>query len=138
MSVARLRLWLFLCLSLIFVARLAPPSLAWPPRPPPPPPGPPHRSLAPQSVSAFAPLADPARSPIGRGAFEGYLGTDETQWAEWNPTALVAAYAGPDLHILVDQVRDGGPGGPGQGRGRKGRGRKERGRGRGRGCDSRV
>jgi len=56
-------------------------------------------------VSAFAPISDPAQCPIGRSAFEGYLGPNEAAWAEWSPTALVASYSGPALNLLIDQVR---------------------------------
>ena len=57
------------------------------------------------SVSAFAPIGAPSQCPWGRKAFTGYLGTDESLWAEHDATALMAArhtapYPGG---ILIDQ-----------------------------------
>lgn len=56
-----------------------------------------------RSVSAFAPIAHPSECPWGVKAFTGYLGPDRAAWAAYDPTELVKGYAGPDLHILVDQ-----------------------------------
>ena len=58
-----------------------------------------------KSVSAFAPICAPSQCPWGRKAFTGYLGTDESLWAEHDATALMAAlhtapYPGG---ILIDQ-----------------------------------
>ena len=55
-----------------------------------------------RSVSAFAPIAAPARCPWGQKAFGGYLGADPECWAEYDASALVArrTFAG---RILVDQ-----------------------------------
>ena len=54
------------------------------------------------SVSAFAPISNPAAVPWGQKAFTGYLGADRAAWDEWDATALLRrrAYPGP---ILVDQ-----------------------------------
>ena len=55
-----------------------------------------------QSVSAFAPISNPAAVPWGQKAFTGYLGPDRAAWDGWDATALLrrGAYPGP---ILVDQ-----------------------------------
>ena len=57
------------------------------------------------SVSAFAPIANPAAVPWGVKAFTGYLGPDRGAWAEWDASLLMRArpYPGP---ILVDQGRE--------------------------------
>lgn len=55
-----------------------------------------------RSVSAFAPIAAPMRSPWGRKAFSAYLGPDESTWRAWDATALLEDGARlPEL--LVDQ-----------------------------------
>lgn len=57
------------------------------------------------SVSAFAPIANPAAAPWGEKAFTGYLGPDRAAWAAWDSSLLMRErpYPGP---ILVDQGRD--------------------------------
>ena len=57
-----------------------------------------------RSLSAFAPIAAPTRSPWGRKAFTGYLGADESAWREYDASELVAVrpFHSP---ILVDQGR---------------------------------
>ncbi len=54
------------------------------------------------SVSAFAPIANPAAVPWGEKAFSNYLGRERASWAEWDASELMrrSAYPGP---ILVDQ-----------------------------------
>ena len=42
------------------------------------------------SVSAFAPIANPARCPWGRKAFSAYLGDDESRWSAYDACALIA------------------------------------------------
>ena len=54
-----------------------------------------------RSASAFAPIAHPSACPWGRKAFSGFLGADEAAWAAYDPTALVAAYKGPALHLKI-------------------------------------
>lgn len=57
-----------------------------------------------RSVSAFAPIAAPARCPWGRKAFTGYLGADESTWLAHDASALMAASTTPFPHgILIDQ-----------------------------------
>jgi S-formylglutathione hydrolase len=55
-----------------------------------------------QSVSAFAPIANPVSVPWGEKAFSNYLGPDRAAWAEWDASLLMRRkpYPGP---ILVDQ-----------------------------------
>ncbi len=54
------------------------------------------------SVSAFAPIANPAASDWGRVQLAAYLGADETKWAAHDATLLVKAKGWP-RDILVDQ-----------------------------------
>jgi len=42
-----------------------------------------------KSISAFAPIAAPSRTPWGRKAFAGYLGPDETRWRRHDAVALI-------------------------------------------------
>jgi S-formylglutathione hydrolase len=56
-----------------------------------------------KSVSAFAPIASPARCPWGQKALSGYLGADRARWREYDATALIEdrGWTGPP--IMVDQ-----------------------------------
>lgn len=58
-----------------------------------------------QSLSAFAPICAPTKCPWGHKAFTGYLGQDESIWAEHDASLLMAQqktapYPGG---ILIDQ-----------------------------------
>lgn len=55
-----------------------------------------------QSLSAFAPICNPAAVPWGEKAFAGYLGVDRATWREWDASQLLAN-AGEKLPILIDQ-----------------------------------
>jgi S-formylglutathione hydrolase len=55
-----------------------------------------------QSVSAFAPIANPANVPWGEKAFGNYLGSDRAQWAEWDASLLMRKSPYPGA-VLVDQ-----------------------------------
>jgi len=55
------------------------------------------------SVSAFAPIAAPARSPWGKKAFTAYLGADPEAWQEWDATQLLAQGRRSPHTLLVDQ-----------------------------------
>ena len=56
-----------------------------------------------QSVSALAPIANPAAVPWGEKAFGRYLGDDRARWAPHDATLLLrAGHVHPD-RILVDQ-----------------------------------
>jgi S-formylglutathione hydrolase FrmB len=57
-----------------------------------------------QSVSAFAPIANPINCPWGQKAFKGYFGEDqEAQWKAHDATELVKKWKGP-LDVLIDVV----------------------------------
>ncbi|HSS26625.1 MAG TPA: S-formylglutathione hydrolase [Usitatibacter sp.] len=56
-----------------------------------------------RSVSAFAPIASPMRSPWGEKALTGYLGPDRERWREYDATALIEARGWNGPPILVDQ-----------------------------------
>lgn len=55
-----------------------------------------------KTTSAFAPIVSPLNCPWGHKALGGYLGADQSAWAEYDACALIAGGARlPDL--LVDQ-----------------------------------
>ena len=56
------------------------------------------------SVSAFAPIVNPAQVPWGQKAFTNYLGEDAATWQEWDSCALMLA-SQPEQAIptLIDQ-----------------------------------
>jgi S-formylglutathione hydrolase len=56
-----------------------------------------------QSVSAFAPIANPVDCPWGHKCFGNYLGSDRTTWNAYDATELVKTYTGRPLEILIDQ-----------------------------------
>lgn len=58
-----------------------------------------------KSISAFAPIAAPMQCPWGVKAFTGYLGTEQSSWAQYDATALVAQLqdSGTRAPILIDQ-----------------------------------
>lgn len=55
-----------------------------------------------RSLSAFAPICNPAEVPWGEKAFTGYLGSERARWLEHDASALMARapFAG---EVLVDQ-----------------------------------
>jgi len=55
-----------------------------------------------RSVSAFAPIVAPTRCPWGTKALAGYLGTNQSSWAEYDATELVQANQFNGT-ILIDQ-----------------------------------
>ena len=55
-----------------------------------------------QSVSAFAPIANPTASDWGRKQFTAYLGPDEAKWAPHDATLLMRK-RGFDGPMLIDQ-----------------------------------
>lgn len=55
-----------------------------------------------RAISAFAPICNPSACPWGKKAFEGYLGSDQTQWAQYDASLLIAD-ATERLPILIDQ-----------------------------------
>ncbi len=55
-----------------------------------------------KTTSAFAPIVSPMHCPWGHKALGGYLGADQSAWAEYDACALIAGGAClPDL--LIDQ-----------------------------------
>jgi len=62
-----------------------------------------HRELF-RSVSAFAPIAAPALCAWGQKAFNHYLGSDPSSWAEHDASALMRQLQTPfPQGILIDQ-----------------------------------
>lgn len=55
-----------------------------------------------QSVSAFAPICNPTRTPWGQKAFTAYLGEDRSTWRNYDASELIRTSTGA-LPILVDQ-----------------------------------
>ena len=56
------------------------------------------------SVSAFAPIVNPAKVPWGQKAFTAYLGTDTATWQAWDSCALMQASQAADaIPTLIDQ-----------------------------------
>jgi len=58
-----------------------------------------------RSVSAFAPICHPLKSPWGEGCFSAYLGDDKAQWKGYDATELVKAGCGI-MPALIDQGTD--------------------------------
>ncbi len=61
-----------------------------------------------QSISAFSPICAPMQCAWGRKALSGYLGDNQSNWAQYDATALIKQGAGRDRHgrrgeILIDQ-----------------------------------
>ncbi len=56
------------------------------------------------SISAFAPIAAPSKSPWGRKAFTAYLGNAPAAWAQYDASELLRK--GTRTPILVDQGTD--------------------------------
>jgi S-formylglutathione hydrolase len=54
------------------------------------------------SVTAFAPIVSPLNCPWGQKALAGYLGEDQSTWADYDSCELVKV-ANTHLPILVDQ-----------------------------------
>ena len=55
-----------------------------------------------QSVSAFAPIANPTMSEWGQKQFKEYLGTDEANWEKYDSTILMQK-VGFHSNVLIDQ-----------------------------------
>lgn len=56
-----------------------------------------------QSISAFAPIANPMQCAWGQKALGKYLGSDTSAWAAYDATELVKQRAQPNRPILIDQ-----------------------------------
>ncbi len=59
-----------------------------------------------QSISAFAPIANPIFCPWGQKAFLGYLGNTESLWKTYDATALVQSGKRHPQVILIDQGKE--------------------------------
>ncbi|XP_068341314.1 S-formylglutathione hydrolase-like [Pyrus communis] len=59
-----------------------------------------------KSVSAFAPIVNPANCPWGQKAFSNYLGGNKTDWEEYDATSLVKKFKDVSATILIDQGED--------------------------------
>lgn len=57
------------------------------------------------SLSAFAPIANPTQSDWGRKQLGAYLGTDESNWPPYDPSLLMREH-GWKGEVLVDQGAD--------------------------------
>lgn len=57
------------------------------------------------SVSAFAPISAPSQCPWGKKAFTGYLGADESVWAQYDTNELVKRAQGRQ-ELFIDQGSD--------------------------------
>ncbi|MFC3109043.1 S-formylglutathione hydrolase [Undibacterium arcticum] len=55
-----------------------------------------------RSVSAFAPVANPMRCPWGQNAFKRYLGSNQSDWCQYDATELLRQWGYPG-RILIDQ-----------------------------------
>lgn len=55
-----------------------------------------------RSVSAFAPICNPAICSWGETCFSTYLGDDRSGWSTYDATLLVKSGA-PPMHLLIDQ-----------------------------------
>lgn len=56
-----------------------------------------------QSCSAFSPIVAPSQVPWGQKAFTGYLGDDQSSWAEYDATELVKSGHTSGTPILIEQ-----------------------------------
>ncbi|WP_425409065.1 S-formylglutathione hydrolase [Hyphococcus sp.] len=55
-----------------------------------------------KTCSAFAPIVAPSQVPWGEKAFSNYLGSNATDWADYDATELVAKHT-TQTEILIDQ-----------------------------------
>jgi S-formylglutathione hydrolase len=54
-----------------------------------------------KSVSAFAPMSNPSECAWGKKAFGKYIGEDEEQWKEWDPTRVMQVSISTSLWLKV-------------------------------------
>ncbi|KAJ4776066.1 S-formylglutathione hydrolase [Rhynchospora pubera] len=59
-----------------------------------------------KSVSAFAPIVNPINCPWGQKAFSNYLGTNNSDWEEYDATCLISKFNNISAPILIDQGED--------------------------------
>ncbi|CAL9044105.1 unnamed protein product [Musa banksii] len=58
------------------------------------------------AVSAFAPITNPTNCPWGQKAFSNYLGSDKSDWQEYDATLLIEKCSKISTPILIDQGED--------------------------------
>lgn len=56
-----------------------------------------------ESVSAFSPIVNPVAAPWGQKAFKGYLGEDQSLWAQYDACELLKAGRKAPSKVLIDQ-----------------------------------
>uniref|UniRef100_A0A2S2P5D9 S-formylglutathione hydrolase n=2 Tax=Schizaphis graminum TaxID=13262 RepID=A0A2S2P5D9_SCHGA len=59
-----------------------------------------------RSVSAFAPVCNPSKTPDIQFILKCYFGDDIKTMEEWDATCLVTNYKGPELNILIHQGKN--------------------------------
>ncbi|URE04095.1 s-formylglutathione [Musa troglodytarum] len=59
-----------------------------------------------KAVSAFAPITNPTNCPWGQKAFSNYLGSDKSDWQEYDATLLIEKCSKFSTPILIDQGED--------------------------------
>ncbi|CAL9100122.1 unnamed protein product [Musa acuminata var. zebrina] len=59
-----------------------------------------------KAVSAFAPITNPTNCPWGLKAFSNYLGSDKSDWQEYDATLLIEKCSKISTPILIDQGED--------------------------------
>ncbi|THU66006.1 hypothetical protein C4D60_Mb05t09660 [Musa balbisiana] len=59
-----------------------------------------------KAVSAFAPVTNPTNCPWGQKAFSNYLGSDKSDWQEYDATLLIEKCSKISTPILIDQGED--------------------------------
>ncbi|XP_008796163.1 S-formylglutathione hydrolase [Phoenix dactylifera] len=59
-----------------------------------------------KSVSAFAPITNPMNCPWGQKAFSNYLGSNKSDWEEYDATCLIGKCNKVSAPILIDQGED--------------------------------
>ncbi|WOK96019.1 hypothetical protein Cni_G04726 [Canna indica] len=59
-----------------------------------------------KSVSAFSPIVNPTNCPWGQKAFSNYLGSNKSDWEEYDATLLIGKYSNISNPILIDQGED--------------------------------
>lgn len=58
-----------------------------------------------RSVSALAPVTNPSQSTALQSVFKCFFGDDIKMVEEYDATCLISQYKGPDLNILIHQVK---------------------------------
>ncbi|XP_010938666.1 S-formylglutathione hydrolase [Elaeis guineensis] len=59
-----------------------------------------------KSVSAFSPITNPMNCPWGQKAFSNYLGSNKSDWEQYDATCLIRKCNKISVPILIDQGED--------------------------------